>query len=282
MTNHRRFVLILAVTGSLLVGAFGRDQAPGSPQAAGRSSAQQLANQAPDEEAWPREIKSGDTTFTVHQPQLDSWDGRNVEVLSAIEVKVAGSDKILYGAARATAKANADKTTRMVEFLDVSIVKAVFPSSPDNEGLYLRILQNSVMPKVREISLDRFETALTVMEAVIAAHIPQTATVSRRDVKLNPPQFDGEPQFKPLEGTSLEYVANTATPIIRVDANTFYAVENGVWFKAAAVKGPWIVADSVPGVIYTIPPSAPLHYVTYVKIYGSAYRRAEQSRGCPG
>ena len=99
------------------------------------------------------------------------------------------------------------------------------------------------------------------LEAVIAAHVPQTATVSR-DAKLNPPRFDGDPQFKPLEGTSLEYVINTATPIIRVDATTLYAVENGVWFKAASLNGPWSVADSVPAAIYTIPPNAPLHYVT--------------------
>jgi len=30
---------------------------------------------------------------------------------------------------------------------------------------------------------------------------------------------------------------------------------------------PWVVAASVPAVIYTIPASSPLHYVTYVRIY---------------
>jgi hypothetical protein len=107
------------------------------------------------------------------------------------------------------------------------------------------------------------------LEAVIANHIPQTATVSRKELKLNPPQFDGEPQFKLLEGTNLQYVVNTGTPIVRVEENQFYAVENGAWFRSSSVKGPWIVADSVPAPIYEIPPNAPLHYVTYVKIYGS-------------
>jgi hypothetical protein len=106
-------------------------------------------------------------------------------------------------------------------------------------------------------------------EAVIANSIPQMATVNRKNAALNPPQFDGEPQYKPLEQTPLQYVVNTSTPIIRVDEKTFYAVENGVWFKASAPKGPWIVADAVPPVIYTIPPNAPLHYVTYVRVYGS-------------
>jgi hypothetical protein len=107
-------------------------------------------------------------------------------------------------------------------------------------------------------------------EAVIANSIPQMATVNRKKAALNPPRFDGEPQFKPLEPTSLQYVVNTSTPIIRVDEKTYYAVENGIWFKAHSLKGPWEVADSVPGAIYNIPPSAPLHYVTYVRIFGSS------------
>ena len=33
--------------------------------------------------------------------------------------------------------------------------------------------------------------------------------------------------------------------------------------------GPWSVATNVPAVIYSIPTSSPLHYVTYVRVYGS-------------
>jgi hypothetical protein len=107
------------------------------------------------------------------------------------------------------------------------------------------------------------------METVIANNIPQMATVNRKSAKLNPPQFDGEPVFKPIEGMSLQYAANTATPIIKTDAGAYYAVENGLWFKSSSVKGPWETADSVPTAIYSIPPSSPMHFVSYVKIYGA-------------
>jgi hypothetical protein len=40
-----------------------------------------------------------------------------------------------------------------------------------------------------------------------------------------------------------------------------------VWFVATSATGPWTVADNVPAVIYTIPASSPVHYVTYVKVY---------------
>src|SRR6266850_279600 len=105
-------------------------------------------------------------------------------------------------------------------------------------------------------------------EAVIADDIPQTATISRRDAKLTF-QYDGPPQLKPIEGTPLQYVVNASVPVIRVDASTYYALQNGVWFVDTSPTGPWTVATSVPPVIYTIPASSPLHYVTYVYVYGS-------------
>jgi hypothetical protein len=105
-------------------------------------------------------------------------------------------------------------------------------------------------------------------EALIANEIPQTAKISRT-AKITGPQYDGTPQLKPIEGTPLEYVVNSSTPVIRVDAKSWYACQNGVWFVATADTGPWVVADTVPAVIYSIPVSSPLHYVTYVDVYKS-------------
>jgi hypothetical protein len=451
---------------------------------------------ADSEEAWPREIEQGATTFKVYQPQLESWDGVLLKAYVAIEVKVYGSDKSSYGAALVSASTDVDKVDRMVTLDKVKVLKVIFPSAPDKQQAYLDVLQKNVIPKARLIALDRLEAELAIMEAgkkfeavpikndpprivfskepailvyidgnpayrpvkdtklervintrplilkdtsgknflrlfdgwmeaasldgpwtvnkkpvsgldkaledaiasgqvdllegqadpekeeekptlakgpipkivaatsptelivtegepkyvdipgtslayaenttghlfkhsdqqkiyvlisgrwfqssslkgpwkfvphgkipsdfanipddspkenvkasipdtpqaieaVIANHIPQTATVNRKSAKLNPPQFDGKPQFKPIDGTTLEYAINTATPIIRVDAKTFYAVENGVWFKAPSVDGKWAVADSVPAAIYSIPPSSHLHNVTYVKVYNS-------------
>ena len=103
--------------------------------------------------------------------------------------------------------------------------------------------------------------------ALIANSIPQTATVPRVNGPTFTPNFDGVPQFQPIAGTPLTYVANSAVPIIRVDAASYFAVSGGIWFSATALNGPWAVAASVPAVIYTIPASSPMHYVTYVRIY---------------
>ena len=105
-------------------------------------------------------------------------------------------------------------------------------------------------------------------EALIANSIPQTATITRSEAKLTV-QYDGEATFVPVEGTSMSYAKNTSAAVVKVSDNNYYCVEAGVWFKAPTPQGPWRVADTVPAEIYTIPPSSPIYYVTYVKVYGS-------------
>ncbi|MGB6853778.1 MAG: autotransporter [Thermoanaerobaculia bacterium] len=105
-------------------------------------------------------------------------------------------------------------------------------------------------------------------EAVIANSVPQTSEIDREGAEFTP-TIDGEPEWEPIESTSLAYAKNSPTPIIRVAPDEYYAVHNGVWFVAPVVTGPWIVAVEVPEVIYSIPASSPLHYVTYVRVYDS-------------
>ena len=104
-------------------------------------------------------------------------------------------------------------------------------------------------------------------EAVIESSMPQTATVPRANGPAFSPAFDGYPQFRPITGTPLHYVANSPTPVIRVDPRSYRALQAGVWFEATSVIGPWRVAVSVPPAVYSIPVSSALHNLTYVRIY---------------
>ena len=107
-------------------------------------------------------------------------------------------------------------------------------------------------------------------EAAIANDIPQTSKISRREAKMDPvPNYEGGPQLKQIDGINLQYVANSEIPVIRVEENQWYACQDGVWFTATSSDGPWTIADSVPSIIYSIPPSCPIYYVTYVRVYNA-------------
>ena len=101
-------------------------------------------------------------------------------------------------------------------------------------------------------------------DAVLLAQVPTTMVVdpvaAAAQAKVT---YSGEPQFKPIEGTSLSYAANTPDKVIKV-GDVYYLCLQGVWFLSSTPKGPWQTAPSVPQVIYTIPPSSAVYNVTYV------------------
>lgn len=103
-------------------------------------------------------------------------------------------------------------------------------------------------------------------EAAIAATLPQTAIVKRSASASV--SYQGAPHFIPIEGTTLKYAINTPLPVIQVTPDAYYMVSDGVWFTAVSATGPWRVATRVPDEIYSIPVASPVHYVTYVRIYG--------------
>lgn len=106
-------------------------------------------------------------------------------------------------------------------------------------------------------------------EALIANSVPQTASVAIGSAMFKA-EYDGAPEFRPIEGTTLSYAWNSAAPVIQATPGSFYALQNGVWFLAGTPTGPWQVAKAVPAEIYAIPPASPLHFVTYVQVYGAS------------
>jgi hypothetical protein len=101
-------------------------------------------------------------------------------------------------------------------------------------------------------------------DAVLIAQIPTTMllnpTTAAAQAKVT---YTGGPHFEPIEGTSLQYATNTPDKVIQV-GDVYYLCLQGVWFMSTSPMGPWTTANSVPQVIYTIPPSSPVYNVTYV------------------
>jgi hypothetical protein len=101
-------------------------------------------------------------------------------------------------------------------------------------------------------------------DAVLLAQVPTTVIVDRAQAEAQVKvAYDGEPEFKPIESTSLSYASNTQEKIIQV-GDLYYLCFQGVWFMSTSAQGPWKTADSVPKEIYTIPASSPVYNVTYV------------------
>ncbi|MGD0949789.1 MAG: hypothetical protein ABSA52_20470 [Candidatus Binatia bacterium] len=133
-------------------------------------------------------------------------------------------------------------------------------ATPDLPADFARIPMNSPVAPVR-VSVPGTEEA---KDAVLLAQIPTTAVVDPVAAAAQASvTYSGEPQFKPIEGTSLSYATNTPDKVIKV-GDVYYLCLQGVWFMSVSPQGPWKTAPSVPKEIYTIPPSSPVYNVTYV------------------
>jgi hypothetical protein len=104
-------------------------------------------------------------------------------------------------------------------------------------------------------------------EALADAQIPQVAEVRRGTAQLDI-QYDGEPQFEKIKGTSIEYAKNTPNQILKIEGK-YYACEQGIWYVSDGAKGPWQVADKVPEEVQKIPPDSPAYNTKYVYVYDS-------------
>ncbi|MEN8117734.1 MAG: hypothetical protein ABFS16_12185 [Bacteroidota bacterium] len=104
-------------------------------------------------------------------------------------------------------------------------------------------------------------------EAKYEQQMPQTAVVDRKTAIVEV-EYDGDPKFEKIDGSSVEYAINTASTVLRINS-TFYCVDDGIWFESKNAKGPWAVSDSRPKEVDEIPPSAPVYNVKYVYIYDS-------------
>jgi hypothetical protein len=104
-------------------------------------------------------------------------------------------------------------------------------------------------------------------EALLQAQVPTEAALDRSTAKLDV-VYTGPPKFEPIPGTGMTYAVNTPNEVIYT-GEKYYACYQAAWFVAASPTGAWVLADSVPAVIYTIPPSSPLYRCTYVRVYGA-------------
>jgi hypothetical protein len=103
--------------------------------------------------------------------------------------------------------------------------------------------------------------------ALLQAQVPRQATLKKDSARLTV-VYAGPPQFRPIPGTPMTYAVNTSFQVIQTEGR-YYVCYHGAWFVGPSPNGPWVLAENVPPVIYTIPPTSPLYNVTYVKVYGA-------------
>jgi hypothetical protein len=130
---------------------------------------------------WPRE-KDSIGTVTLYQPQVDNWDGVQVEFRSAVSVKANAEAPPVYGVVWGTTRTSVDKDARLVHLNDRQFTKVVFPSAADKQAAWKAALEKEVPQAIKEIALDRLAAALEVAAADRQAAAVPVRTTPRGSV----------------------------------------------------------------------------------------------------
>src|SRR5262245_33436802 len=204
----------------------------------------------PGPREWPSDIQSGSTTFTIHQPQIASWDGFRTSYSAALSARTSKDDTSIFGVATFSARTSIDKDERLVRFDDVKLASLRFPSAPEREKEWLAAIQDRVGPMTTTYDLDRFEAALAVVRAGRKSDdLP---------LKSDPPRLvfsttaamlilvDGLPAYRPVTGTTLQRVINTRVLLVKDGQGRHYLKLYDGWVSASTLEGPYAVVASAP------------------------------------
>src|SRR5512144_3100650 len=89
-----QLVVIVCAVSALFTGCAARREAqPAATTAVGA-----------DPDPWPRQIQLGNGAATVYQPQVESWQGNQLQFRAAVGVRASGSSDETFGVVWGTAR----------------------------------------------------------------------------------------------------------------------------------------------------------------------------------
>jgi len=215
---------------------------------------------APDDDpGWPRVFKNGKQQLTVHQPQVDYWNGyTNLHFRCAIAVKTNSTAREKFGVAEVDAVTQLDDGTRVVTVIPQKR-ELRFQGATDAEAAALKSTVDQVHPpRPIQVSLDRILACLDPTENPLQRTVP---------INMNPPKilfsskpailviFLGPPRFKPVVkgGTNLMFAINTNWDLFYDETTKFFYLLNGDSWLCAPANGAWTATHQLPASFNSMP-----------------------------
>jgi hypothetical protein len=199
---------------------------------------------------WPRKLDLANASVLVYQPQINSWDGNQLDFRSAVAIQPVGAKQETFGVFFAKARTHVDRVARTVVLENPSVYRSDFPLLPDRGAAYAAELQKSVASDMRTISLDRMEAALAAAGVkappVVVDNTPPQVFVSYSPAILVP--IDGTPVMRPVPNhPRYQRIFNTRALIVQggIDQGYYLHVYDG-WLSASSLAGPWTQATMLP------------------------------------
>jgi hypothetical protein len=139
-----------------------------SPDAANSTDAEAstagapLVSSAGAELNWLRIHTNNNVILAIYQPQIEKWEGEDLESRSAAAITPAGATASTYGVFWLHARADVDKTAGIVTLNDIQVTRATFPTEREKEAEYLALIRSHVPTVVQNMALDHLEASYAI------------------------------------------------------------------------------------------------------------------------
>jgi hypothetical protein len=200
-------------------------------------------------EDWPREVRSGDATIVLYQPQFDSLEGISTRARIAVAIRRPGVPPE-FGALWVAATLDVDRDEDTARFETFTVERARFPDATGQEVKALTALIERTAPTWDlRLSLSELRAGL---EAEGSDADPGFRNDPPRIIYRNRPAIlvtlDGAPVLQPVRDTPYQRVSNTPFPIVFDPATRqYWLYGSAIWFTTRdLVSGRWSPRDSAP------------------------------------
>ncbi len=212
-----------------------------------------------EDPAWPRQFDSPSGSFVVYQPQPENLDGDELTGRAAFSLKKSDDAIRTYGVLWYVEHVEIDRDSSIVTARSLDVTKVRLPGiTPDEASHYETLVETEASGWDLSCSLEELQAGLAAAEkerasvAGIDNTPPKILFEARRAILV---VYDGAPVRKPIEGSTLERVANTPYAVV-FDARdgSYYLNGANLWYRSKDPLGPWIDIPRPPAAVRDVVP----------------------------
>ena len=197
--------------------------------------------------SWPKKLTGAKGEIIVYQPQIESFSGNKLESRSAISVKPAGQEEMIFGAMWFESHLATDMETRMATLERTKVTATKFPDVEQAKVDELsRYLEQEIPTWDITLSIDRLVASLPAQQGQVENFGREAPRILHRTVPTVLVIIDGDPFLAVLGDFDLEYVANSAFFILKDKKTGYFLRGSGMWFVSDDIGGPWKRTDDLP------------------------------------
>ena len=208
---------------------------------------------------WPRQLDSPSGSIVIYQPQPEDLDGDVLTARAAFSLQKSADASPTFGVLWFTEHLEIDRDSNTVTTRSLDVTKVRLPGiTAADASRYEKLVESEAAGWDLSGSLEALQAGLAATErerasvAGLGDAPPRIIFAYERAILV---AYDCPPTLEPIEGSTLERVANTPYAVVFDPSSRDYTLSGAnLWYTAKNPLGPWTgIPDAPPAVRAIVP-----------------------------